>query len=87
MIKASLFNDAGRWDKDKRKEEKERLIIQHKKGEMNVINMVKMSLHLYVTLHHKMSRNVPDGHFMFLYFLKVNSVLFTTVKFIFKSQD
>ena len=26
-----------------------------------------------MTLHHKMSRNVPDGHFHVLYFLKVNS--------------
>ena len=34
-----------------------------------------------------MSRNVPDGHFCVLYFLKVNSMLFTIVKTIFKSQD
>ena len=42
---------------------------------------------LFVTLHHKMSRNVPDGHFLVLYFLKVNSMLFTMVKTIFKSED
>ena len=40
-----------------------------------------------VTLHHEMSRNVPDGHFHVLYFLKVNSVLFTMVETIFKSKD
>ena len=41
---------------------------------------------LYVTLHHEMSRNVPDGHFHVLYFLKVNFMLFTMVKSIFKSE-
>ena len=40
-----------------------------------------------VILHHKMSRNVPDGHFYVLYFLKVNSMLFTMMKTIFKSED
>ena len=38
-----------------------------------------------VTLHHEMSRNVPDGYFH-VYFLKVNSMLFTMVKSIFKSE-
>ena len=42
---------------------------------------------IIVTLHHKMSRNVPDGHFHALYFLKVNSMLFTMVKTIFESED
>ena len=34
-----------------------------------------------------MSRNVPDGHFHILCFLKVNYMLFTMVKPIFKSED
>ena len=34
----------------------------------------------YVTLHHKVSLNVSDGYFHVLYFLKVNSMLFTVVK-------
>ena len=42
---------------------------------------------IYVTLHHEMSRNVPDGHFHVLYFLKVNSMLFAMVETIFKSED
>ena len=43
---------------------------------------------IITTIHHEMSRNVPDGHFhVFLYFLKVNSILFTMVKIIFKSDD
>ena len=41
----------------------------------------------FVTLHHKMSRIVPDGLFNVLYFLKVKSMLFTMVKPIFKSED
>ena len=41
----------------------------------------------YVTVHHKMRRNMPDGDFYVLYFLKINSMLFTMVKFIFKSED
>ena len=48
----------------------------------------------YVTHHYKMSRKVPDGHFhvfqmtifIFLYCLKVNSILFAMVKTIFKSE-
>ena len=43
---------------------------------------------IFVTLHHEMSRNVPDGHFhVFLYFMKVNSMQFTMVKTVFKSED
>ena len=42
---------------------------------------------LFVIVHHKMSCNVPDGHFHVLYFLKVNSMLFTMVKTIFKLED
>ena len=46
------------------------------------------STSLNVTLHHIMSRKVPDGLFhVFLYFLKVNSMLFIMVKTIFKSKD
>ena len=45
------------------------------------------SLHINVTLHHEMSRNVPDGHFHLLYFLKENFMLFTMVKISFKSED
>ena len=40
-----------------------------------------------VTLHHKMSRNVPDGHFHVFIFSESNSMLFTMVKNIFKSED
>ena len=40
-----------------------------------------------MTLHHEMSRNVPERHFHVLYILKVNSMLFTMVKTIFKSED
>ena len=40
-----------------------------------------------VTVYHEMSHNVPVAIFMFLYFLKVNSMLFTIVKTIFKSED
>ena len=46
-----------------------------------------VSMSLFVTLHHEMSRNVPMAIFMFLYFLKVNSMLFTMVKPIFKSEN
>ena len=35
----------------------------------------------------EISRNVLDGHFHVLYFLKVNTMLFTMVKTIFKSED
>ena len=50
--------------------------------------MDTFKLMTYVTLHHEMSRYVPDGHFhVFLYFLKVNYMLFTMVKNIFKSED
>ena len=42
--------------------------------------------YLFVTLHHEMSRKMPDGHFHVI-FLKVNSVLLTMVKAIFKSED
>ena len=47
----------------------------------------KTSSRKYLTLHHEMSRNVPDGHFHGFFFLKVNSMLFTLVKTIFKSED
>ena len=52
-----------------------------------------------MTVHHEMSRNVPDAIFMVVlfvclfvvffkkYFLKLNSMLFTVVKTIFKSED
>ena len=39
-----------------------------------------MAARIFVTFHHEMSRNVPDGHFHVLYILKVNSMLFTMVK-------
>ena len=42
---------------------------------------------IYVTLHYEMSRNVPDGSFHVLNFLKVNSMLFTMVTTMFKSED
>ena len=45
------------------------------------------SLHINLTLHHEMSRNLPDGHFHLLYFLKENSMLSAMVKTIFKSED
>ena len=45
-----------------------------------------------MAFHHEMSRNVQDGHFhvffyYYYYFLNVNSMLFTMVKTIFKSED
>ena len=42
---------------------------------------------IYVTLHHEMSRNVPGGHLHVCTFFNVNSVLFTMVKAIFKSEN
>ena len=41
---------------------------------------------IVMILHHEMSRNVPDGHFHVLHFLKVDSMLFTMVKSISKSK-
>ena len=57
-------------------------------SQKNTITEIKRyHRHRYVTLHHKMSRNVPGDHFHVLYFLKVNSMLYTMVKNIFKSED
>ena len=49
--------------------------------------LIILEVFIFVTLHHEMSRNVPDGHFHVLCFLKVKSMLFTMVKTIFKSEE
>ena len=54
----------------------------------SLVVLISFNFYLLVTVHHEMSRNVPDGHFhVFFFFLKVNYMLFTTVKTIFKSED
>ena len=42
---------------------------------------------IYVTLHHKMSRNLPDDHFHVFIFSEGKFYAFTMVKTMFKSED
>ena len=73
--------NAKKTNKQTNKQTSKKTCMPYKSG-------VCLSVYLsYVTLHHEMNHNVPDGHFHISIFFKVNSMLFTMVNNIFKSED